>query len=65
MRKIPKTSFFLDKLHKGVVVACIGLTLYGTGLIGFRVYRYFTVIKPQRDMADLQMLEVTFRYSRQ
>lgn len=49
---------FLDKIHKGVVVVCIGLTLYGTGLIGHRVYRYFTVIRPQRESAELKMLEV-------
>lgn len=57
MKKIP-TSRLLDKLHRGVVIACIGLTFYGTALIGNRVYRYFTVIKPQRETADLKMLEV-------
>lgn len=57
MKKVP-TSSILDKLHRGVVITCIGLTLYGTALIGHRVYRYFTVVKPQREISDLKMLEV-------
>ena len=57
MKKIP-TSRILDKLHRGVVITCMGLTLYGTALIGHRVYRYFTVVKPQREIAELKMLEV-------
>lgn len=63
MKKIPTTKF-LDKLHRGVVVACIGLTAYGTLLIGHRVYRYFTVIKPQREEIEWKMLEVNFDYLR-
>ena len=57
MKKIP-TGKILDKLHRGVVVACIGLTLYGTAIIGNRVYRYFSLMKPQRELEDLKMLEV-------
>lgn len=57
MRKIPKTNF-LDKLHRGVVIACIGLTAYGTVLIGHKVYRYFTVVKPQREISEFKLLEV-------
>lgn len=57
MRKIPTTKI-LDKLHRGVVIACIGLTLYGTGLIGHRVYRYFTVVKPHRETEEFKMLQV-------
>jgi Cytochrome oxidase c assembly len=57
MKKIP-TSKILDKLHRGVVYTCIGLTLYGTALIGNRVYRYFSVVKPERAALELKMLEV-------
>ena len=58
MRKIPKNLNFLDKLHRGAVIACIGLTVYGTALIGHKVYRYFTVVKPQRELQEFQLLEV-------
>lgn len=58
MKKIP-TSKILDKLHRGVVITCIGLTLYGTVLIGNRVYRYFNVVKPHREALELKMLEVS------
>lgn len=57
MKKVPKMKF-LDTMHRGVVIACIGLTLYGTALMGHRVYRYFTVLKPQRNTEELKFLEV-------
>lgn len=41
-----------DKLHKGFVVGCIGMTLYGSYLLGLRVHRYFTVIRPAKLEAD-------------
>lgn len=58
MKKVP-TKRLLDTLHRGVVYTCMGLTLYGTALIGHRVYRYFTVVKPQRELSELKMLEVS------
>lgn len=57
MKKVPSAKI-LDKLHRGVVITCIGLTLYGTALIGHRAYRYLTVIKPERADRELKMLEV-------
>lgn len=59
MKKISQPSKFLDKLHRGIVITCMGLTLYGTALIGLRVYRYFSVIRPSREEAELKMLEVS------
>lgn len=53
MHKKPKPNHILDKLHKGFVYGCVGLTLYGTYLLGWRFYRYFTVIKPLKDEKDL------------
>ncbi|XP_055906385.1 uncharacterized protein LOC129941712 [Eupeodes corollae] len=47
----------LDKLHRGAVYACIGVTAYGTFLLGVRVYRYFTVIRPERQRQELKMIE--------
>ena len=40
------TERILDKLHRGIVYGCIGLTLYGLVLGGFRVHRYYTVLVP-------------------
>jgi len=47
----------LNKLHRGAVYTCIGVTLYGTFLLGCRGYHYFTVIRPEKKMMELQMLE--------
>ncbi|XP_005180477.1 uncharacterized protein LOC101901520 [Musca domestica] len=44
----------LDKLHRGAVYACIGVTLYGTFLLGMRGWRYYTVVRPERQK---QLLE--------
>lgn len=58
MKKVP-TKRLLDNLHRGVVYTCMALTLYGTALIGHRVYRYFTVVKPNRELSELKLLEVS------
>ncbi|XP_055855532.1 uncharacterized protein LOC129918816 [Episyrphus balteatus] len=47
----------LDKLHRGAVYACVGVTLYGTFLLGLRVHRFFTVVKPERQRQELKMIE--------
>ncbi|XP_055374905.1 uncharacterized protein LOC129607757 [Condylostylus longicornis] len=47
----------LDRMHRGVVWTCIGLTLYGSYLLGLRVHRYFTVIRPAKQQKELQMIE--------
>lgn len=57
MRKYPKT-LILDTLHKGAVWACIGVTLGGTALLGYRFYRYFAVVRPEREAYELKVLEV-------
>lgn len=57
IRKIPKYRY-LDLAHRGVVVTCIGLTLYGSWLLGHRVYRYFTVIKPNREAEERRIMDV-------
>ncbi|XP_026462982.1 uncharacterized protein LOC113365682 [Ctenocephalides felis] len=40
-------NLLLDRLHKGAVMACMGITVLGTLSLGFRVYQYFTDIKPE------------------
>lgn len=47
----------MDKLHRGFVITCIGMTTYGMYLLGWRVHRYFTVIKPMKEQAELKMIQ--------
>ncbi|XP_013108102.1 uncharacterized protein LOC106087563 [Stomoxys calcitrans] len=56
-KKRISTSSLLDKLHRGAVYTCLGITLYGTFLLGMRGWRYYTVVRPERQQADLKMLE--------
>ncbi|KAL1116535.1 hypothetical protein AAG570_005007 [Ranatra chinensis] len=59
MRIVPKGSAMLDRLHKGVVIVCLGMTLYGTLLLGNKVANYFINVRPQiearkrREQAEL------------
>lgn len=57
MKKYPKTAF-IDKLHRGAVWTCIAVTLGGTALLGYRFYRYFSVVKPEKEALELRVLEV-------
>lgn len=47
----------LDKLHRGVVYTCMGVTLYGTFLLGLRAYRYVTVVRPQKQLEQLKKID--------
>ena len=58
MRKAPNYKF-LDLAHRGVVVSCIGLTLYGSWMLGSKFYTYFTVIKPRRQEEELRIIQVS------
>lgn len=53
----PVQNKILDKFHRGFVYTCLGLTAYGGYLLGFRVYRYFTVIQPEKKIYEQQMIE--------
>ena len=48
MRKSPRPSVLLDKLHRGAVITCIGVTICGFVYGGYRWYNYFAVIRPAR-----------------
>ncbi|XP_065088511.1 uncharacterized protein LOC135709985 [Ochlerotatus camptorhynchus] len=50
-------SLIVDRLHRGFVYTCLGLTMYGSYLIGQRVYRYFSIIKPAREAEERRMLQ--------
>ncbi|KOB52244.1 putative secreted protein [Operophtera brumata] len=44
-------SLLYDKLHRGSVLVCIGLTLYGSVLLGDHFYNYYRYVKPQIEAA--------------
>lgn len=52
MRKVPRAGRLGEYLHKGVVLACAGVTLIATTDLGLRVYNYYSVIKPQRNREE-------------
>lgn len=59
MKKLPKRSILLDRLHKGFVVTCVGITLLGTVYLCASAYNYFVVYKPtmkQRQLLEKQQL---------
>uniref|UniRef100_U5EQH1 Putative conserved plasma membrane protein n=1 Tax=Corethrella appendiculata TaxID=1370023 RepID=U5EQH1_9DIPT len=56
MKKAAKNLLY-DRLHRGVVYTCMGLTVVGCYLLSCRVYRYFTVIKPMKQEAELKMIQ--------
>lgn len=59
MRKLPKRNVLLDRLHKGFVISCMGVTVLGTLYLGMGAYRYFMVLKPeaqQRKLLEKQQL---------
>lgn len=46
MKKYARNVLY-DKLHRGGVLVCIGLTLYGSVLLGDHFYKYFKYVRPQ------------------
>lgn len=46
MRKYAKNLLY-DKLHRGAVLVCVGLTLYGSVILGDHVYKYFRYVRPR------------------
>ena len=58
LRKRRPAGYLIDKLHKGFVLSCIGVTLYGLGVAGHRAYLYFTVTRPARAEEQLRQLQL-------
>lgn len=59
MRRLPKTNVLLDRLHKGFVVTCIGVTAVATLYLSYSAYNYFAVYKPtakQKQLVEKQQL---------
>lgn len=55
-KRLPGSNV-LDKLHRGAVYTCLAVTFFGTFMLGLRGWRYYTVTRPERQKADLQMIE--------
>lgn len=53
MKKLPKRSVLMDRLHRGFVMACIGITMAGVVYMGVGAYNYFVVYKPQAKQKQL------------
>lgn len=53
MKKVAKKNILIERIHKGFVLGCIALTLYGLTGLGQRWYRYFTVLKPEAKQKEL------------
>lgn len=50
MKKYARNVIY-DKLHKGGVLCCVALTLYGSVILGDHVYKYFKYVRPQMQAA--------------
>lgn len=57
MKKSARKSLLLDRLHKGFVLTCIGVSLFGLSHLGYRWYRYFTVLRPDAKRKELMEKE--------
>lgn len=59
MKKYARNILY-DKLHRGTVLVCIGLTLYGSVLLGDHFYKYYKYVKPQiqaaKEAAEKELL---------
>lgn len=40
-------NILYDKLHRGGVLVCVGLTIYGSIILGDHVYKYFRYVRPR------------------
>ena len=47
--KIPKQGIWQNIMKKTILNGLIGLTLFGGVLMTYRVYEYYTVIKPLKE----------------
>lgn len=52
MKKYARNVLY-DKLHKGTVLVCIGLTIYGSVLLGDHFYKYYRYVKPEIEAAKV------------
>lgn len=57
MRRLPASKALLDNLHKGVVLCCMGVTLYGLSVGAVRAFKLFTKERPQGAASEKTSLE--------
>lgn len=48
---------FLDKLHRGAVYVCMGVTVAGSSILVARLWNYYMYEKPERKRLQLKMQE--------
>lgn len=57
MKRPIQPNQLVDRMHRGFVYTCLGLTAYGGYLLSLRVYRFFTVIQPETKAYQQQLLK--------
>lgn len=55
--KRPAKNKIYDVLHHGTVYVCMGVSVLSMGYMGWFGYRYFTHIKPQRELEQLNKIK--------
>lgn len=55
-KKRLNNNALLDRLHRGAVLTCLGVTVVGTLFLGTKLYYYYTVIKPERQKTEFKQL---------
>lgn len=59
--KYKQKSFILDKLHRGVVVTCMTVTVISFGALVYKGYYYYKYIRPAmkqvKSRADEELLD--------
>lgn len=57
MLKRSPTNRFLDKLHRGAVWVCMGVTIYATSYLVYRGYAYYANVRPQKKIEELNFIQ--------
>lgn len=60
MKKVSKTTI-LDKLHRGFVWTCMGVSLTGVAYIGLIGWNYYMYVKPHRVAEGLRTQQELLR----
>lgn len=54
---LPRKSYVYDVMHRTLVTGLIGLGAFTGGLLVYKTYEYFTVIKPLKEQRVKMMRE--------
>jgi len=56
LKRVPRKDLIIDKMHRGAVLACVGLTFVGLFICGERAVNYLTRVKPEKIAAREELL---------